>query len=560
MSSFPWLSLLVFLPALGALVVACLPAEEHGQQRAVGTFAMLLTLAAAAAVAAQFDPSAGAPEFQLAESHAWVPVLGIGYHLGIDGIALVLLLLTAALGPLVMISAFRAVTSRVKEFVISLLLLQTAMLGAFCALDLFLFYVFWEAMLVPMYLLIGIWGSEKRIYATVKFFIYTMAGSLLMLVAILYLYSASSVAGSRTFDYPSLLAVAPTLPHEVQRWLFLAFAVSFAIKVPLVPLHTWLPDAHTEAPAAGSMVLAGVLLKMGGFGFLRYAFPLFPDGAMDFRWALAAISVVGIVYGALMCLAQSDMKRLVAYSSVSHLGFVMLGITALTAEGLSGGVYQMLNHGVSTGALFCLVGILYERRHTRALGDYGGIARVVPVLAAFWLLVTLASIGLPGTNGFIGEFLILAGAWNSKLGGAAWLSAAGALGVILGAVYMLWMYQRVFFGKVEKPANQGIADLSGREWAVLAPLAALIVVMGVHPQPFLDCIQPAAERLVSRMQPHHEDSVGTPPPSLIAMHPAVRPHPGAPPPAPGPMPGRNLPVLSPELLRRLQQMRQQPRR
>ncbi|HUB09497.1 MAG TPA: NADH-quinone oxidoreductase subunit M [Myxococcales bacterium] len=556
MSSFPWLSLLIFLPAMGAIAVACLPAEEHGQQRALGTLFMLLTLAAAIGVAVQFDAAAGAPEFQLQERAAWVPALGISYHVGIDGIALVLILLTAVLGPLVMVSAFRAVTSRVKEFVIALLLLQTAMLGAFSALDLFLFYVFWEAMLVPMYLLIGIWGSERRIYATVKFFIYTMAGSLLMLVAILYLYSVSGAPAIRTFDYPELLSAAPLLPHAVQRWLFLAFAISFAIKVPLVPLHTWLPDAHTEAPAAGSVVLAGVLLKMGGFGFLRYAFPLFPDGAMDFRWALAVIAVVGIVYGALMCLAQSDMKRLVAYSSVSHLGFVMLGLTALTAEGLSGGVYQMLNHGVSTGALFVLVGMLYERRHTRALGDYGGLAKVVPALAALWLLVTLASIGLPGTNGFVGEFLILAGAWNSRLQAAPWLTAAAALGVILGAVYMLWMYQRVFFGKVEKPANEAIADLSGREWAVLAPLAALIVLMGIFPQPLLDRIQPAAERLVARMQPHHEALVGTPPPSLIAMRPILRPHPGLPPPGVSPYPGRNLPALPPQLLRQLQQMRQ----
>ncbi|MHB8420014.1 MAG: complex I subunit 4 family protein [Myxococcales bacterium] len=556
MDAFPWLSLLVFLPALGALAVLCLPAEEHGQQRAVGTAFMLLTLGAAAVVAARFDPSPGAAEFQLQDRLSWVPSLGISYHVGLDGIALVLILLTAALGPLVMISTFRAVTSRVKELVISLLLLQTAMLGAFAALDLFLFYVFWEAMLVPMYLLIGVFGSERRIYAAVKFFIYTMSGSLLMLVAILYLYFASGAPASRTFDYLELARLAPTLPLSAQRLLFLAFAVSFAIKVPMVPLHTWLPDAHTEAPAAGSVVLAGVLLKMGSFGFLRYAFPLFPDGAMEFRWVLAALAVAGIVYGALMCLAQSDMKRLVAYSSVSHLGFVMLGITALTAEGLAGGVYQMLSHGVTTGALFVLVGMLYERRHTRALSGYGGIAARLPALSAVFLLVTLAAIGLPGTNGFVGEFLILAGAWNSKLQAAPWLTAAGALGVILGAVYMLWMYQRVFFGPLEKDENRGLPDLSLREWAVLAPLAALIVLMGIFPQPLLDRIQPAAERLVSRMQVHHAEEAGTEPPSLLTMRSLERP-PRRPPPQTTPVgPGRGTPVLPPELLRRLQQLRQ----
>ncbi|MHB1844645.1 MAG: NADH-quinone oxidoreductase subunit M [Deltaproteobacteria bacterium] len=556
MPDLPILTLLVFLPALGAVCIAFLPREEHGQQRSLALAFMLATLGVAGWAAAGFDAHPGAPEFQLQTSVPWVQSLGIGYHVGVDGFALVLVLLTALLGPIVVLSAFGAVRERVKEFLISLLILQTAMLGAFVSLDLVLFYVFWEVMLVPMYLLIGIWGSDKRLYAAVKFFIYTMAGSLLMLVAILYVYFAVAGPGGHSFDYVEILKAAPRIPEAAQLWLFLAFALSFAIKVPMVPLHTWLPDAHTEAPAAGSVVLAGVLLKMGGFGFLRYAFPLFPKGAMALRTPLAILAVVGILYGALMCLAQRDMKRLVAYSSVSHMGFVMLGLTAFTVEGLTGGVYQMLNHGVTTGALFVLVGILYERRHTRALADFGGIAKVVPGLAAAWLLVTLASMGLPGTNGFVGEFLILAGAWTSRLASAPWLASAAAVGVILGAVYMLWMYQRVFFGPVRHAPNRAIADLSGREWAVLAPLAALIVVMGVWPQPLLDVIEPSAARLVLRMGQSErggQASVGqadVSQPGAVALPAAPRPNTGAPPPS-----NRPFPTIPPNVIRQLMRRR-----
>jgi len=537
------LSLLVFLPAVGAVLIALLPREEHGQLRAAAMGFMLATFAISLWAFALFDPASTAPEFQLEAQVPWAPAIGFSYHVGIDGVALVLIVLTTFLTPLALLSAFKSVRERVKEFVIALLLLETAMLGTLAALDLVLFYVFWEAMLVPMYLLIGVWGYERRIYAAVKFFIFTMAGSLLMLVAILYLYFATGGAGSRTFDLPAILAHAPWLTPGAQRLLFLAFALSFAIKVPMFPLHTWLPDAHVEAPAAGSIILAGVLLKMGTFGFVRYAFPLFPDAAVHYRTAMAVLAVIGIVYGSLMCLAQSDLKKLVAYSSVSHLGFVMLGLCALTTEGITGGVYQMLNHGISTGALFALVGILYERRHTREMSQYGGLAKSVPALAAVFLLITLSSIGLPGTNGFVGEFLILAGSFVSKMTNAPWFSAVGATGVILGAVYMLWMYQRVFFGPIKHPENATIADLSGREWTVLLPLAATAVLMGIFPGPILDRVQAASDRLVQRMESTQRPNVGTPPFSMALFRPIepAAPSPLRRMPGPGRMPGAGRP-------------------
>ena len=547
------LTLLIFLPALGAVLVALLPREEHGQLRIAGLGLMLATFAISLWAWASFDPAASAPEFQLVAQAAWAPTIGFSYHVGVDGVALVLVMLTAFLSPLALLSAFKSVKDRVKEFVIALLILETAMLGTLAALDLVLFYVFWEAMLLPMYLLIGVWGYERRVYAAVKFFIYTMAGSLLMLVAILYLYFATGGPGSRTFDLPTILTHAPHLALITQRWLFAAFALSFAIKVPLFPLHTWLPDAHVEAPAAGSIILAGVLLKMGTFGFVRYAFPLFPDAAIYYRPLLALLSVIGIVYGAMMCMAQSDMKKLVAYSSVSHLGFVMLGLCALSTEGVSGGVFQMLSHGISTGALFALVGILYERRHTREMSQYGGLARVVPALAAVFLIVTLASMGLPGTNGFVGEFLILSGAFTSKLHNAPWYAVGGAVGVILGAVYMLWMYQRVFFGRVTNPANEGLADLSPREWAVVSPLVALIALMGIFPGPLLARIQPASDRLIGRMERGHRNQIGTPPPSLALVRAAgIPPRPQPFTPEPDADEGAPLPraVLNQNLLRK----------
>jgi len=513
------LSIVVFLPLAGAVAAAFFPASESGQHRALALVVSLATFLVSLGLWFGFDLSPGAPEFQFQVHVPWIASLGIGYHVGIDGVALLLVMLTTALTPIVILSAWNAVQDRVKEFMIALLVLETAMIGTFAALDLILFYVFWESVLIPMYLLIGVWGSENRLYATVKFFIYTFVASVLMLVAIIYV---GGRAGG-TFDYVQVREVFQTSP-SAQRWLFLAFAAAFAVKVPMFPVHTWLPDAHTEAPTAGSVILAGVLLKMGTFGFFRYALPLFPEAALHFRPHIATLAVIGIVYGALMCFVQKDMKRLVAYSSVSHMGFVMLGLMALTAEGLTGGVYQMLNHGVSTGALFLMVGMLYERRHTRAIAEYGGVARRVPWIAAAFVVVTLSSIGLPGTNGFVGEFLILSGTWLGRLAHAPWFSAIGATGVILGAVYMLLLVERVFFGPMTNEKNAGLLDLSLREWAVMAPLIVLIGVMGLVPQPFLAPAKQPVDRLLTRFaaaeqrlrdqDPSRPPTTGTQPPAI----------------------------------------------
>ncbi len=529
MASLDLLSVVVFLPAAGAVAAAFLPAGEPGQHRTLALVVSLATFFLSLGLWFGFQSAPGAPEFQFAREAAWIPSLGIGYHVGLDGVALLLVMLTTTLLPIVVLSTWRAVTERVKEFMIALLVLETAMIGTFAALDLVLFYVFWEAVLIPMYLLIGIWGSDNRLYATLKFFLYTFVASVLMLVAILYVGTHSG----NSFDYLKVREGLQASP-EAQRWLFAAFALAFAVKVPMFPLHTWLPDAHTEAPTAGSVVLAGVLLKMGTFGFFRYALPLFPEAALQYRPLIATLAVVGIVYGALMCLVQKDMKRLVAYSSVSHMGFVMLGLMALTAEGLTGGVYQMLNHGVSTGALFLLVGLLYERRHTRLISEYGGVAKQVPWLATAFVIVTLSSIGLPGTNGFVGEFLILSGTYLGRLTGhvgdlvvsAPWFAAAAATGVILGAVYMLLLVERVFYGKLTNPLNARLGNLTVREWVVLLPLLLLIGAMGLVPQPFLAPAQGSVERLLGRFaaaeermreaDPGRPGTTGSQPPAVAA--------------------------------------------
>jgi NADH-quinone oxidoreductase subunit M len=412
---------------------------------------------------------------------------------------------------------------------ILLLLLETGMLGAFISLDMFLFYIFWEVMLIPMYFMIGIWGGKNRIYAAVKFFIYTMVGSLLMLVALIYLYFKGLEAGFTDFGLLQFFSLQ--LPLQTQVWLFLAFALAFAIKVPMFPLHTWLPDAHTEAPTAGSVILAAILLKMGTYGYVRFAMPLFPEAAHQFAPLIATLAVIGIIYASLVAMVQEDVKKLVAYSSVAHLGFVMLGVFACNTEGITGGMLQMINHGISTGALFLIVGFIYERRHTRLITDFGGLSKQMPVFATIFMIVTFSSIGLPGTNGFVGEFLVLIGSFESEL---RWWTIVASSGVILSAVYMLWMFQRVMFGELDNPKNQKLLDLNAREIGIMVPLIVMIFVMGIYPKPFIDKMDPAIKKLVTQIRPASMDAKKIPAIQPMQGMPAAHPgmempagHPGA---------------------------------
>ena len=486
----PWLSILVLTPLAGAIVLGVAPRNDRLLRRG-GFVVSGVTFVVALIVLARFRT--GTADFQLVERVDWVKDWGIAYHLGVDGISLFLVLLTAFLFPICFLASGH-VTKRVKEYVLALLLTEWAILGVFLAIDLVLFYVFWEAVLIPMYLLIGVWGYERRIYATIKFFLFTLAGGLLMLIGIvaLHLY-VRSAAGIATFSYLDWIEIAPGLALGVQAWLFAAFAIAFAIKVPMFPFHTWLPDAHTEAPTAGSVILAGVLLKMGTYGFIRFSIPLFPELAREAAPYMLAAAVIGILYGAAVSAVQSDLKRLVAYSSVSHLGFVMLGLFAFTLEGGQGATLQMVNHGLSTGALFLLVGMLYERRHTRAIEDFGGIASVAPLFSGAFLIVALSSLGLPGMNGFVGEFFILLGAFETN----PLAAILGAGGVVGAALYLLWAYQRTFHGPVTSDANRVLKDLTPRERLVLAPLIGLIVLIGVWPKPFLDRMEPAVAKAIS---------------------------------------------------------------
>jgi NADH-quinone oxidoreductase subunit M len=488
------LTALTLLPAAAGVLLALVPRDRDRLLRGGALAASLLTLALAVALYAGFD--ARRADYQFVERAPWVPSLGIGWHLGVDGISLMLVLLTAFLTPVALASAWSAVADRTKEFVVTLLVLETGMLGVFVSLDLFLFFVFWEAMLIPMYLVIGVWGGPNRIYAAIKFVLYTMAGSALMLVAILALYYQHGQAtGTFTFDLPTIARwVVP--PGLGQNLMFLAFALAFAIKVPVVPFHTWLPDAHVEAPTAGSVILAGVLLKMGTYGFLRFCLPLFPDASLTFAPVILVLAVVGIIYGAWVCTVQPDLKKLVAYSSVSHLGFVMLGIFTLNTPGLVGSVLQMVNHGLSTGALFLLVGMVYERRHTRLIADFGGLWQPMPAFSALFLLVALSSLGLPGLNGFVGEFLVLVGAFQGHRG----LAVVATAGIIFAAVYLLWMYQRVAFGPVTRDENQSLPDLTPREWAVMVPVVLFIVWIGVYPGPFTRPTEATLEALIAQVQ------------------------------------------------------------
>ncbi|HYC55788.1 MAG TPA: NADH-quinone oxidoreductase subunit M [Candidatus Binatia bacterium] len=476
------LSLLVWTPAIGALLVSALPKEAETLMRRVAVAASLAPLAIGFWIWRLFDSSRG--DFQLIETLPWLPSLGASYRLGVDGISLLLILLTVVLTPLVLISAADSVHKRVKGYLVSMLMLETTMLGTLVAIDALLFYVFWEMMLIPMYLIIGVWGGERRMYASIKFILFTMVGSLPMLAAIIYLgLQHAEASGTLSFALTDLYGTQMSL--RAAQLCFFAFFLGFAVKVPMWPLHTWLPDAHVEAPTGGSVILAGVLLKMGTYGFLRFVMPLFPEVMAGAAYWIGALAVIGIVYGALVAMVQPDMKKLVAYSSVSHLGFVMLGLASLNTVGVEGAVYQMLNHGVSTGALFLLVGVVYERRHTRLISEYGGLWKVMPVYAICFLIVMLSSIGLPGLNGFVGEFLILMGGFRfDKV-----LGAIAVSGVVLGAAYMLWMYQRVMFGPVTNPANESMPDMSRRELGVIAPLIALAVIMGVYPAPFFDMMR-----------------------------------------------------------------------
>jgi NADH-quinone oxidoreductase subunit M len=487
------LTVVTFLPALGAFLLLLVPRAQEQLLRVGALAVAIATFAISLPLYFRFDGASA--DYQFTEYARWMPTLGVGYHVGIDGISLLLVLLTTLITPIALASAWTSIDDRVKEFVATLLILETGMIGVFVSLDLFLFYVFWEAMLIPMYFIIGVWGGGRRIYAAVKFVLYTMVGSVLMLVAILALYYQHGAAtGMYTFDLPTV--VRWVIPAGTgQTLMFLAFALAFAIKVPMFPFHTWLPDAHVEAPTAGSVILAGVLLKMGTYGFLRFCLPLFPDASLAFGPLVFALSVIGIIYGAWVSTVQPDIKKLVAYSSVSHLGFVMLGVFTMTPQGMIGGIIQMVSHGLSTGALFLLVGMIYERRHTRLIADFGGLWAVIPAFSTVFLVAVLSSVGLPGLNGFVGEFLILVGAFQVN----RTLAAVATAGIIFAAVYLLWMYQRVIFGEVTHEENRHLKDLSPREWALMAPVLLFIFWIGVYPVAFTGKMEATVDALIAQV-------------------------------------------------------------
>jgi len=484
------LTLITFFPLLGAILLILVPKNNHDSIKSVSLIVAFVTMLLSFWLYGMFDTVANGMQFVI--NIPWVTSLGIHYHMGIDGISLLLIVLTTILTVLCILSSWCSITKGIKGFFISMLLLETGMIGVFCALDLFMFYVFWEVMLIPMYFIIGYWGGPRRIYAAIKFVLFTMFGSLLMLVAILYLlFAYQSFSGEYSFDLLKMMEMP--IAYQPQLWLFGAFALAFAIKVPLFPFHTWLPDAHVEAPTAGSVILAGVLLKMGTYGFIRICLPMFPEATLAYLPYICVLALIAIIYGAMVAMVQKDVKSLVAFSSVSHMGFIMLGMFALNTQGLEGSVIQMLNHGISTGALFLIVGMLYERRHTRLIEDFGGIAKVMPFYSAVFMIVTLSSIGLPLTNGFVGEFLILLGAFKSN----NVYGIVAASGVILSACYMLWMYQRVIYGKVTNPENQKLKDLNWRERLILIPLVLLIFWIGIYPKPFLEIIEPSVNNIVN---------------------------------------------------------------
>jgi len=509
------LSIVTFTPLLGALILL-LPAFKKDDNltrwvaNAFGVLGFLVSLP----LWFWFDRAHPTP-FQFVERAAWIPSIGVQYYFGVDGISTLLILLTTLLGSIAILCSWTAITDRVRQFYVFVLLLQTGMLGVFCSLDMFLFYLFWEVMLVPMYFLIGIWGGARRLYAAIKFFLYTLVGSVVMLLGILALYfhskSLPAFAATGTFDVTEWYQMG--VPADLQFWVFLAFFLGFAIKVPMFPFHTWLPDAHVEAPTAGSVILAGVLLKMGTYGFVRFSLPLLPEATLGAVPWMVALSIVGIVYAALVTLVQKDMKKLIAYSSVSHLGFCMLGMFALNPLGIEGSVLQMINHGLSTGGLFLIVGIIYERRHTKEIAQFGGLAHVMPVYATFTLIIFLASMGLPLLNGFVGEMLILLGAYAANKAWAYWAVS----GIVLGAAYLLWLYQRVFWGKITNEENRHLTDLNARELATLIPLVALCFWIGIYPKPFLDFLDKPTAVLAAVVQPQKFGPNALRPPAAAAV-------------------------------------------
>ena len=532
------LSIITFTPFVGAMVLL-LPFFK-GKDDAVRWGANIIAmLGFVVSLPLWFWFDRGAAGFQFVEKASWIPSIGVQFIFGVDGISVLLILLTTLLGVIAVLSSWTAITDRVRQYYVFLLLLQTGMIGVFCALDMFLFYLFWEVMLVPMYFLIGIWGGARRLYAAIKFFLYTLVGSVVMLLGILALYFQSkTVPGleeTGSFSYEVWRQMG--IPGEMQFWVFLAFFLGFAIKVPMFPFHTWLPDAHVEAPTAGSVILAGVLLKMGTYGFNRFSLPLLPEATLEAVPWVATLSIIAIVYAGLVTLVQKDMKKLIAYSSVSHLGFVMLGMFALNPLGMEGSVLQMINHGLSTGGLFLLVGILYERRHTKEIAEFGGIAKVMPIYATLTLVIFLASMGLPTLNGFVGELMILQGAFAANRVWAYW----AVLGIVLGAAYLLWLYQRVFWGKVTKEENANLPDLNAREIATLVPLVVLCFWIGLYPKPFLAFLHQPVGQIAEIIQPdkfgsqvvHAADHAATEPETADEAEgeePAPEPDSDAPPP------------------------------
>jgi NADH-quinone oxidoreductase subunit M len=522
------LSVVLFTPLVGALLLLFVPRESENAHRVIGNLFAFLGLIVSLPLIWRFSLDPGAPRFQFYEKMDWIPSIGAHYTLGIDGISLLLVILTTLLGAISILSSWEAIKIRRKEYYILFLLLQVGMLGVFMSLDFFLFYMFWEVMLVPMYFLIGVWGSDRRLYAAIKFFLYTLVGSVIMLLGILALYFK---AGTSTFDIPTLLATVPQFDTRTQVLLFWAFFFAFAIKVPMFPFHTWLPDAHTEAPTAGSVILAGVLLKMGTYGFIRFSLPLLPqDSAARHKiiTIMLVVSIIGILYGALVCMMQKDMKKLIAYSSVSHLGFCTLGIFALTPNGLSGSVIQQINHGLSTGALFLIIGVLYERRHTRLISEFGGLSTPMPNFAAIYMIATLSSLGLPLLNGFIGEFVILRGTYEVSITYVSW----AVIGIVLGAAYLLWLYQRVMFGPVTNPANEHLPDLNAREYATLIPLIILCFWIGIYPKPLFRVLERPVQLIVEQATPGYYAAHGIAAPAIDAA------------PAPAAVPGAAVPVMN----------------